>query len=119
MIRSSYGVRLPVYGDGTSKTVTFDLRDTMVIMGPSANSYYTLIPLQCMPHVVISVVVGGPSITVETEQARETTADLDGYELTLNFSHPLLFNKEAYTVEIIFGRAGVVLPEAPNEDFIA
>jgi hypothetical protein len=108
MILTSYGVRLPIFGDGESDRLKIDLSETLVLMGEGNN--YCLIPIEAMPHVVISVVVGGPSITPESQQQVDTTAELDGYELTLNFSHPLLALKEAYTVEIIFGRMGI-LPE--------
>jgi hypothetical protein len=115
---TSYGVRLPIFGDGKSDILKIDLRETMFLMGAGNN--YQLIPIESMPHVVLHIVVGGPSITPESQQQVDTTADLDGYELTLTFSHPLLLLKEAYTVEIIFGRMGLPINiQTENTDEIA
>jgi hypothetical protein len=111
---TSYGVRLPIFGDGESDRLKIDLRETLFLMGEGNN--YQLIPMEAMPHRVLHVVVGGPSITPESQQQVDTTAELEGYELTLNFSHALLQLKEAYTVEIVFGKLGIPpeLPEFPE-----
>ena len=116
MIITSYGVRLPIFGDGESDRLKIDLRETLFLMGEA--NIYTLIPLEAMPHRVLSVVLGGPSVTPESQQQVDTTADLDGYELTLNFSHPLLESKDAYTIEIIFGRVGLMPEEIPETGFL-
>jgi hypothetical protein len=111
MILTSYGVRLPIFGDGESDRLQIDLRETLFLMGEGNN--YKLIPLEAMPHRVLFISIGGPSVTPESQQQLDITAELDGYELTLNFSHALLQSKDAYTVEIVFGRLGI-LPEVPE-----
>jgi hypothetical protein len=113
MILTSYGVRLPVFGDGDSNQLKIDLRETLFLMGEGNN--YQLIPDVAMPHQVLNVTVGGPSITPETEQQCEVSGELDGYELTLKFAYPLLKSKDSYAVEIVFGRVGI-LPEIPETE---
>jgi len=105
---TSYGVRLPIFGDGESDRLKIDLRETLFLMGGE----YQLIPAGAMPHRVISITGGTPDDT--QQQANPITAELDGYELTLNFPAPIPENSEAYTVEIIFGRLGI-LPEILEE----
>jgi hypothetical protein len=116
MILTSYGVRLPIFGDGQSDRLKIDLRETLFLMG---SNNYQLIPIEAMPHRVLSVVLGGPSVTPESQQQVDVTHELDGFELTLNFSHPLLESKDAYTVEIIFGRLGILPETETTEEEIA
>jgi len=114
MILTSYGVRLPIFGDGLSDRLKLDLRETLFLWPTgTGQSVYGLIPEAVMPHRVLDVTIGGPSITVQTEEAKLVEAELDGHVLTLNFSHPLYLSKEAYTVEIVFGRIGIP-PDVPE-----
>lgn len=110
-LQTGFGVRISIAGDGVSKRIRLDLTDTVVQMvGGSyvhSNATWGFVPR--IPDSVLGVVIGGPSVSNQTQQNLDVVAKLDGDFLTLQFSHPLYLSKEFYTVEIIFGCDSVPL----------
>jgi hypothetical protein len=109
-LQTSFGVRLTIAGDGVTKDLRLDLTNTVFQM---VGGEYGFIPR--IPDSVLHVVIGGPSVSNQSQQNLDVVTELDGEFLTLHFSHALLENREHYTVELIFGCHGAP-PKEPTPE---